>query len=90
MSIPLLLSLQMKKDAIPHGEIFMTLFVWLTLSYWVVPLLIALECVTLGWLVIRGTRRGTGRIEMLWHICGIGLGVVGEIVLHVAKLTATS
>ncbi|MGA9978737.1 MAG: hypothetical protein WBQ08_08890 [Candidatus Sulfotelmatobacter sp.] len=84
MSVPLLLSYNLKFGPFPRGLVYALAWSWSVVSYFAVPALLATECVVTGWIVLK--RTGTERSAVLpWHILAILLAILGETVAIVVS-----
>lgn len=79
MSLPLLLSYNLKFGPFPSGIIYALAWSWSVVSYLAVPALLAAECIVTGWIVSK--TRGVDRATLLpWHILAILLAILGETI----------
>jgi hypothetical protein len=79
MSVPLLLSYNLKFGPFPSGLIYALVWSWSVLSYFAVPVLLVAECIVSGWIGLKYA--GAERTAPLrWHILAILVAGIGETV----------
>jgi hypothetical protein len=82
MSIPLLLTFNIKYQWFPEGLLYEILFFWLILlSIWVVPVLL-LILIVLGLLMVRS--KASDRSALRWVLWGIAIGLIAEVIFLAA------
>lgn len=82
MSMPLLLSWNLKFGPFPTGPLYATLWSWSLLSYFLVPVLLAIEAVLVGRSVLRSHRPLRNQ---RFHVLAISIAAIGEILAIVVS-----
>ena len=84
MSIPLLMSYNVKYGVFPHGLSYLLFWAWALISVWFVPVLLIVELVQfLRFLKDPTKRRLGGRLQ--WHLAALCVAIVGEITFLVVR-----
>jgi hypothetical protein len=78
MSIPLLLSYNLKFGPFPQGIPYVLVWSWAVVSFFAVPVLLAFECVVAGWIALKAV--GVDRKVLSWHYIAIPLAIIAEII----------
>lgn len=83
MSIPLLLSYNIKHFAFPAGYPYVVLYTWGLLSVLIVPILLLVECVvTFRIVVSEFTDR---RSALFWNILAISIALIAELTFVIVR-----
>jgi hypothetical protein len=84
MSVPLLLSYNIKYFVFPEGYPYVILYTWGLLSVLLVPLLLLVECVlTFRILASRGITRRPSSI--IWDILAISIASIAELIFIIVR-----
>ena len=75
MSVPLLLSYNLKFGPFPSGPLYAIVWTWAILSYFAVPVLLATELILLVWSTVG---RSTSAPVWPWHALALLIAAVGE------------
>jgi hypothetical protein len=79
MSIPLLLTYNVKYQKFPEGLLYFLLFFWWLLSFWVVPVLTLVGVVLTVSFVTSSD--GSRRILWRWSLPGVLVGLAAEVIV---------
>jgi hypothetical protein len=85
MSIPLLLSYNIKYQKFPQGLPYLFLYFWGLFSGFATPVLLLLSAVTTIRIVTSSDHPSTRSSSLVWNSLGILVGVVAEIILIAAR-----
>ena len=84
MSIPLMLSFNLKYQWLPQGILYFALFFSIALSFYAVPVLLAVGIIV----GLRIYRSDTADHSLLkWSLWGTSVGLIAEIVYIAARLS---
>jgi hypothetical protein len=75
MSVPLLLSYNLKFGPFPCGLVYAAVWSWAILSYFAVPILLVTELILLAWSTAR--RSASGEVWP-WHALALLIATAGE------------
>jgi hypothetical protein len=78
MSVPLLLSYNLKFGPFPVGLLYAAVWSWAVISYFMVPVLLVLECVVAGYVAMRTT--GPERKVLPLHAIAVLFSAASEMV----------
>lgn len=84
MSIPLLLSYNIKYQKFPEGLAYGLLFYWGLLSVFVVPVLLILGLVTSTRIFVSSEASSKSSL-LAWNLSGILVGAIAEVVFMAAR-----
>lgn len=84
MSIPLLLSYNIKHLVFPEGYRYVILYTWGLLSVLVVPILLLLECVV-TFCIVASESIGNRRSALFWNILAISIAAIAELTFIIVR-----
>jgi hypothetical protein len=84
MSIPLLLSYNIKHFAFPAGYPYVVLYTWGLLSVLIVPILLLIECVV-TFRILFSQYVGHRRSALFWNILALGVASIAELTFIIVR-----
>jgi len=84
MSIPLVLSYNIKYFVFPEGYPYVILYTWGLLSVFLVPILLLVECV-LTFRMVASRDITDRRSSIVWHILAISIASIAELTFIIVR-----
>ena len=84
MSIPLILSYNIKYVVFPEGWPYIMLYTWGLLSVIIVPILLLAECLIII-RILTSQYIVRGRPSFIWHILAITIALISELIFLMVK-----
>ena len=84
MSVPLLLSYNIKDQKFPQGLPYLFLYFWGLLSLFVTPVLLVVSVMTTI-RIFMSSNPSNRSSSLAWNLCGVLVGVVAEVIFIAAR-----